>query len=202
MYKKYIFKRLACSFCFYVIWTAILSSCASCPFYYKKKTRREDIKSLTVMLSIFFFCFCFFCFFAEMECLYSLLARENHWPSLFFIFSFSSSVSRLRRERGEGRDGSACCRRAGFYFYFIFIFLFAAVNLSPVYIHSKLYMLVFFFQIKDHELYYVLCHFSKCSVVEREKKKKSLALYEYINSICRDSITSLYVVYQTTQMCQ
>lgn len=109
-----------------------------------------------------------------MECLYSLLARENHWPSLFFIFSFSSSVSRLRRERGEGRDGRACCRRAGFYFYFIFIFLFAAVNLSPVYIHSKLYMLVFFFQIKDHELYYVLCHFSKCSVVERGKKKNLL----------------------------
>lgn len=60
MYKKYIFKHLACSFCFYVLWTAILSSCVSCPFYYKK-TRREDIKSLTVMLSIFFFfCFCFF----------------------------------------------------------------------------------------------------------------------------------------------
>lgn len=113
-------------------------------FITKKKNRREDIKESYSDAFYFFFFFCF-CFFAEMECLYSLLARENHWPSLFFIFSFSSSVSRLRRERGEGRDGSACCRRAGFYFYFIFIFLFAAVNLSPVYIHSKLYMLVFFF---------------------------------------------------------
>lgn len=40
--------------------------------------------------------------------------------------------------------------------------VFADVLLSSVYIHSKLYMLVFisFFQIKDHELYRVLCHFS------------------------------------------
>lgn len=29
------------SFCFYVIWTAILSSCVSRPFYYKKKKNQE-----------------------------------------------------------------------------------------------------------------------------------------------------------------
>lgn len=39
--------------------------------------------------------------------------------------------------------------------------VFTNVRLSSVYIHSKLYMLVFifFFQIKDHEVYHVLCHF-------------------------------------------
>lgn len=71
-------------------------------------------------------CFCFF--FAEMECLSSFLARENHWPSLFFF----SSVFRLRRAvRGATAPRSRSSEfslhsfqvvHASLYYYYFFFF--------------------------------------------------------------------------------
>lgn len=77
-------------FCFcYVIWTAILVVVR--PALLKEGGLKESYGEL----SIFFFFF--FSFFAKMECLSSFLARENHWPSLFFFFCFSTQTRALVR---------------------------------------------------------------------------------------------------------
>lgn len=76
--KKYIFKCLACSFVLFLLLCYLdghHSSCASCPL------KPGGLKESYGELSNFFLLF-----FAEMECLSSFLARENHWPSLFFFF--------------------------------------------------------------------------------------------------------------------
>lgn len=80
--QKYIFKCLACFFVFVMVLDGHLSSCASCSL--NEGGTQESYGEL----SLFFF----FVLFAEMECLSSFLARENHWPSLFFFFCFSAQT--------------------------------------------------------------------------------------------------------------
>lgn len=72
-------------FCFcYVIWTAILVVVR--PALLKEGGLKESYGELSIFFS--------FLFFAEMECLSSFLARENHWPSLFFFFFCFSTRTR------------------------------------------------------------------------------------------------------------
>lgn len=126
MYKKYIFKRLACSFCFYVIWTAILSSCASCPFYYKKKNRREDIKSLTVMLSIFFSVFVFFVF--SLRWSVCTLYLQERITGLHFSLYFLFRLLFLDSDESAAR-GATAGRAVGVPVFIFISFLFSSLRL-------------------------------------------------------------------------
>lgn len=120
MCKKYIFKKcLACSVVF-VIWTAIYSSRASRP------QRREDIKSYGELSDLFFFSIFFVTFFFFCrDGVFSSSERESlAFTLLFFVFCFST---RTEWRRGRARPSSQ------------------APHPGSVYIHSKLYMLVFFF---------------------------------------------------------
>lgn len=116
-----------------------LSSCASCPF--------KGGRTLRVLRWAFYFflLFLYFVFFFFLFGFFSLrwsvcpLFLQERITGLHF--SFSSSVSRLRRERSEGCAG--CSQRTSLGS--VSAPVFAAVTLSSVYIHSKLYMLVFFF---------------------------------------------------------
>lgn len=139
MYKKYIFKN---------VWHVLLfllfgqpSIVVVRPALHAGRTLSLTVSFLIYFIfSIFFVTFFFFC----RDGVFSFALRENRWPSLFFFFVFCFST------RTEWRRG--CARPSS-----------QALHPGSVYIHSKLYMLVFFFfffQIKVHELYHVLCPFS------------------------------------------
>lgn len=118
--KIHFQKCLACSVVF-VIWTAIYSSRASRP------QRREDIKSYGELSDLFdfFHLFRYFFFFLPRRGVLFCSERESlAFTLLFFVFCFSA--------RTEWRRG--CARPSS-----------QAPHPGSVYIHSKLYMLVFFF---------------------------------------------------------
>lgn len=135
MYKKYIFKN---------VWHVLLFLLFGQPsiVVVRPALNVGRTLSLTVSFLIYFFHLFRYFFFFCRDGVFSFPPRENRWPSHFF---FSSSVSRPGRS-GEGGAPSPSSQ---------------APHPGSVYIHSKLYMLVFFFfQIKVHELYHVLCPFS------------------------------------------
>merc|ERR1712221_30323 len=92
-----------------------------------------DLKSLTVSFLFFFLSF----FFSLRWSVCPLFLQERITG---LHFSFSSSVSRLRQEHSEG-----CTVFAAHAVRSVSAPVFATVHLSSVYIHSKLYMLVFIF---------------------------------------------------------
>lgn len=100
--------------------------------------------SLTVSFLIYFFfpSFSLLFFFFCRDGVFSSSERESlAFTLLFFVFCFST---RTEWRRGRARPSSQ------------------APHPGSVYIHSKLYMLVFFFfffQIKVHELYHCLMSF-------------------------------------------
>lgn len=129
-----------------------LSCCASCPFLKKGNLKRVLRRA-----------FLFFFFFGRdgVSVFFFSCKRE----SLAFTFLFLSSVSLLRQRHSEG-----CTVFAAHAVRSVSAPVFAALHLSSVYIHSKLYMLVFFFfSNKDHELYFGLCYF----MFDFKKKKKN-----------------------------
>lgn len=150
-------------FCFcYVIWTAILVVVR--PSLWKEGGLKESYGELSIFFSLIYF------FSLRWSVLFSC-KRES------LAFTSFSSVSRLRGEYSEGCTVFAAhaveCQHTG------------PRNCSSEFslhsfqvVHASLY---FFFQIKDHELYHVLCHFS----------------YAWLWKLSiKDSITSLYVVYR------
>lgn len=124
MYKKYIFRNVWHVF-FVCYLDSHLSSCVSCPV--------TGGRTLRVLQWAFYF------FLYRWDGVSSFLARENHWPSLFLFFHLLFFDSDTSIVRGVLCFAAHAVRRAP---------VFAAVYLSSVYIHSKLYMLVFFFSNK------------------------------------------------------
>lgn len=124
MYKKYIFKHLACSVSFSVLWTAILSSRVFCPFY-DTETRREDSQSLTVMLSILSFVVSFslrwsVCTLYLQERITGL--HFSFFLSFFIVFCFSTQT-RVRRAAWRRRAAAARAADAPLLFVFVFFLL-------------------------------------------------------------------------------
>ena len=116
-------------FCFcYVIWTAILVVVR--PALLKGGGLKESYGELSFLFSFLF----------SLRWSVCPLFLQERITGLHF---FSSSVSRLRQKRSEG-----CTVFAAHAVRSVSAPVFAAVHLSSVYIHSKLYMLVFIFFFK------------------------------------------------------
>lgn len=124
MYKKYIFKHLACSFCFYVLWTAILSSCVSCPFYYKKPGGR----TLRVLQWCFLFFFLLFLFLFSLRWSVCTLYLQERITGLHFSFYFLYRLLFLDSDESAA-SGVAAARAVGAPLFILSSFLFSSLRL-------------------------------------------------------------------------